>query len=332
MIQHSAPYLGPEEQEAAARVLSSGRLAQGPEVQAFERECAEFLGRSRAVAVSSGTNALALTLRALDVAPDDPIAIPSYACAALLQGAWLSGGRPILCDCLEDGNLDVNDLPPEAVAAVVVHSFGATAELPQAGMVVEDIAQSFGGNCGRSTIAAITSFYATKLMTTGEGGMVFTDDQGLAEFVRDRRDYDNRDTLELRFNFKMTEIQAAIGRVQLKRLPWFLERRAEIAAQYNEGLRHLPLQLPRTHDHVYFRYVIGTEKRDALEKWLNDNGVEAKRPVYRPLHRYHGIGTLPGAERAHDRFLSLPVFPALGCGELKEVVRLVDTFFSTYAG
>ena len=173
---------------------------------------------------------------------------------------------------------------------------------------------------------AITSFFATKLVTTGEGGMLFTDDPDVAEVARDRRDYDNRDDLAPRFNYKMTDLQAAIGRVQLERLPGFLEARRTIAARYREAFHDLPLRLPDPDGHVFFRYVAGSDRRDDIEAHLRECGVEAKRPVYRPMHHHLG-GEFPGAEQAHRTCLSLPIYPSLVDADVKRVIESVRGFF-----
>ncbi|MEK7794231.1 MAG: DegT/DnrJ/EryC1/StrS family aminotransferase, partial [Candidatus Hydrogenedentota bacterium] len=231
-IPHSAPTLGAEEAEAASRIIASGRVAQGAETEAFEKECAEFVGRGYGGAVSSGTAALHLALKVAGMGEGKYVAIPSYACAALVTATHMAGARAALCDCAADFNVPKRKYPQDADAAIVAHLFGKTADFPDAGCIVEDIAQSIGGGTGRTGKTTICSFYATKLMTTGEGGVVLTDDVGVAEELRDMRDYDNRDVYQQRFAYKMTDLQAAIGRVQLRRLPGFIARRREIAERY----------------------------------------------------------------------------------------------------
>jgi len=337
LIQHSAPVIGDEEVEAVSRVLYSGRLAQGPEVEAFEEECAALVGRRHAVAVSSGTAALHLALNALGVDESSTVATPSYACASLLTAISLQRAKPYLCDVGADFNLDTSTLPQKVDATIVPHLFGAPADVPPGPGVIEDIAQSFGGPTGSRAPLAIASFYATKMITTGEGGMVLTDDAALAEHVRDRRDYDNRDDFRERFNYKLTDIQAALGRVQLNRLPGFIERRREIAAQYLEAFRDLPLELPKPQRHVFFRFVVSTKQRDELETHLQDRGIEAKRPVYRPAHQYLEAGDLgqiadsqggyPGSERAHQCALSLPIHPNMLDEDVAGVIDSVRGFY-----
>ncbi|MCP4640991.1 MAG: aminotransferase DegT [bacterium] len=326
IIAHSAPTLGPDEEAAALRVIQSGHLAQGAEVAAFEAECAEAFGRRHVVAVNSGTAALHLALSAVGVPQDAPVAIPSYVCAALATAIGLHGGRPVLCDNRDDGNLDPDAVPAESACVVVPHLFGAPAPLPDHPLVIEDTAQSMGNDTGRASIAAITSFYATKLITTGEGGMLLTDDEGVAGHARDRRDYDNRDSYIQRYNYKMTDLAAAIGRVQVRRLPEFVQRRRAIAAVYSEAFRDLPLALPEREGHVFFRYVVASDRRDALADHLAGCAVDAKRPVYRPMHHHLG-GEFPGADKAHRTFLSLPIYPNLTDPQVAHVVESVRRFF-----
>lgn len=327
MIPHSKPTVGAEEARAVERVLHSGRLAQGPEVEAFEAECAAACGRRYGVAVNSGTAALHLALAALGAGEGDDVAIPSYACAALTTAIRLQRANPVLFDSGFEHNLAAEGIPLSCRYGILVHLFGASAPVPQQDLrLIEDIAQSMGGASGRSAPVAITSFYATKLMTTGEGGMLLTDDADLAEFARDRRDYDNREVDAARHAYKMTEFQAAMGRVQLARLPEFLARRRAIAERYHAGLKDLPVRLPNPDGHVFFRYVVATPHRDALEAFVLERGVEAKRPVYRPAHHYLG-GVFPNAERAHAECLSLPIYPSLVDAEADLVIESVRRFF-----
>ncbi|MBL7648966.1 MAG: DegT/DnrJ/EryC1/StrS family aminotransferase [Candidatus Hydrogenedentes bacterium] len=330
-IPHSRPTIGPEERAAVDRVLRSGNLAQGREVAAFEDECAAVVGRKHGVAVNSGTAALHLALIGMGVSSGDTVAMPSYACAALAQAVAWQGATPVLCDIGADNNIDPERVPDSVMGVIVPHLFGAKARLPKNPSVIEDLAHSIGGPTGNASILAIASFYATKMMTTGEGGMLLTDDEGLAELARDLRDYDHRDDFQVRRAYKMTDFQAAMGRVQLRRLPAFVARRAEIAAQYHAGLAGLPLERPRLEDSVHFRYVIATPERDALEAWLAGRGVGACRPVYRPAHHTLG-GDYPRSERAHGENLSLPIYPGLTTAEASFVIKSLVAFHGAQGG
>jgi len=326
MIAHSKPLIGPEEIAAVTRVLESGRLAQGPEVERFEAACAAVAGRCHAVAVSSGTAALHLALGALGVTLEEPVAAPSYCCASLVTAIRMHGAIPLLCDIGDDYNLAPERVPATCRAAIVPNLFGAPARAPEIPLVIDDIAQSIGGPSRRKAPVAVASFYATKLVTTGEGGVVLTDEEAIADYVRDRRDYDNRDDFQMRYPYKMTEFQAALGTVQLGRLPEFIRRRREIAAYFSEHLRGLPLRLPDAPEHVYFRYVVETECRDDLEAWLQARGIEAKRPVYRPAH-HHLRGHYPRSQQAHEQALSLPIYPALEDGEAEQIVNAIGAYW-----
>jgi dTDP-4-amino-4,6-dideoxygalactose transaminase len=337
-VPHSRPAIGEEEIEAVSNVMRSGKLAQGPEVEAFEQECADCVGRRYAVALSSGTAALHLTLAGLGVDSEGHVAVPDYACAALITATDMARATSHLCDVGRDYLMPADAPPPECDAAIAVHLFGATCALPSSLPVIEDIAQSIGGKTGNGSIAAVASFYATKLLTTGEGGMVLTDDEGLAEFARDHRDYDNRDDLQRRFPYKMTDIQAAMGRVQLRKLPGFLERRRAIAEDYTHGLHGLPLRFPPSENHIFFRYVVGTDRRSELERYLQSQSIEAKRPVYMPSHHYVSDepasprlamqGSYPGAEQAHNEALSIPIHPEMVEHEIEWVIESINRFFN----
>jgi dTDP-4-amino-4,6-dideoxygalactose transaminase len=325
-IPHSKPTIGSAEIVAVQRVLESGQIAQGREVAAFEEACAATVGRKHAVAVNSGTAALHLALIGMGVSSGDTVAIPSYACAALAQAIAWQNATPMLCDIGDDYNLDPAHVPDSVVGVIVPHLFGATAGLPRNPSVIEDLAHSIGGPTGNGSILAIASFYATKMMTTGEGGMLLTDDEGLAELARDLRDYDNRDDFQVRRAYKMTDFQAAMGRVQLKRLPEFIERRAVIAAHYDKCLAGLPVLRPRLNDSVHFRYVIATPERERLVAWLEARGIGAGRPVYRPAHHTLG-GECPRSDRAHNENLSLPIYPELTTAETSIVIRSITAYF-----
>lgn len=335
-IPHSRPLLGRGEQRAASAVIRSGMVAQGKEVACFEREMAMVLERRRAVAVSSGTAALHLALIALGVGERDIVALPSFACAALLHAVDLVGASPRLVDVdPRSFNMDPEDLQRKRhgrlKAVVLPHMFGLPAnveEIASLGLpVIEDCALALGArNRGRPVGAlgelAVVSFYATKMITTGEGGMVLGDRARFSRIVEDRRSYDGRPRFGRRFNYKMTDVQAAIGRVQLGRLTSFTRARQRLASLYSHLLEGGPWELPTESDeHVYHRFVLRVRARGAknLLSRLQRRGIDARRPVFRPLHRYLGLSGFPGADEAHRRALSLPLYPSLPVQDAKRV-------------
>ena len=337
-IPHSRPTLGDEDLQAVAQVLRSGFISQGAQVAAFEREMANTLRVSGGVACSSGTAALHLALLALHVGEGDEVLLPTYACSALLHAVRAVRAVPRFVDCdPRSFNMDPEAArkacSPRVKALIVVHSFGLPAELDSLKSLglplIEAGAQALGGFDGGRPVgsmgdAAVFSFYATKLITTGEGGMLFSNDERILAEGRDLREYDQKEDDRLRFNYKMTDLQAALGLAQLTQLRRFLERRKAIASRYRERLRALPVQLPLDppgREHVYYRFVVkGPLPADHYLAGLQALGVEARRPVFRPLHRYLGLQGFPGAEEAWEKAVSLPLYPSLLDEEVERVV------------
>jgi dTDP-4-amino-4,6-dideoxygalactose transaminase len=321
-------------------VLKSGFIARGDTVAAFEQEMARMLGVKGGVASSSGTAALHLALLALNVGEGDEVLLPTYACSALLHAIRAVRAAPRFVDSDPSTfNVDAESAKkarsPRAKALIVVHSFGLPCDLDALkglGLpLIEASAQALGAlyrgrPVGSIGDAAVFSFYATKLITTGEGGMLLSNNERILDSGRDLRAYDQKEDDRPRFNYKMTDLQAALGLAQLKQLPWFLKRRQVIASIYREGLQALPLQLPHTPRGcvpVYYRYVVkGPLPADAYLGRLQALGVEARRPVFRPLHRYLGLEGFPGAEEAWAKAISLPLYPSLSDAEAE---RIVDT-------
>lgn len=341
-VPHSRPTLGAAEAAAAQRVVLSGQVAQGPEVAAFEAEVARLMGRRHAVAVSSGTAALHLALRALGLGPGDEVLVPSYVCGAPVHAVAAVGARPVLCDIdPATRNADPADAArrctPRCRAAIVPHMFGLPAPVQafaDLGVpVIEDCAMCLGTQVGGAPVGgagelAVCSFYATKVLTSGgEGGMVLTDSDALTDLVRAGREYDHLPASTPRYNYKMTEMAAAVGRVQVRRLPEFVRRRREIAGRYDAGLAATGLALPRCEEgHMYHRYVVAAEGGAGdLEAALSERGVVARRPVHAPLHRDLGLGDdqYPRAARAWTEDLSLPLYPSLSDTEADRVVSAV---------
>lgn len=337
-IPHSRPTLGEADLQALAAVLQSGFISQGAKVAAFEREMAATLGVRGGVATSSGTAALHLALLALGVGEGDEVLIPTYACAALLHAVRAVRAVPRFVDSDPASfNMDPQAArtacSPRAKALIVVHSFGLPAELDDLkglGLpLIEAAAQALGASYGGRPVgsigeASVFSFYATKLITTGEGGMLLANDERILAAGRDLREYDQKEDDRLRFNYKMTDLQAALGLVQLGQLPHFLERRKAIASRYRERLEALPVQLPldpSDREQVHYRFVVtGPLPADHYLGGLQPLGVEARRPVFRPLHRYLGIQGFPGAEAAWEKAVSLPLYPSLRDEEIDRVV------------
>jgi perosamine synthetase len=345
-IPHSRPALGEAEAKAVGEVVRGGWIAQGRQVAAFEQAMAKVTGQAQGVAVSSGTAALYLALMALGTGADDEVVIPSYVCTALWHAVRLTGAKPVLVD-IEPATYQPS---PQAVAraltrrtkaVIVPHMFGLPADietLKSHGIpVIEDCAQTLGvtvhgkpvGGTGELTIC---SFYATKLLTAGEGGMILGRDELLMSRVRALRQYDEQNAPEHAFNYKMTDIQAALGLCQVARLESFLARRRAIAGRYHGAVRHAgltPPTVPPGLEHGYYRYVVRLSGPvgPALDR-ASDPGIGCGRPVDPPIHRYLGLSGFPETDAAWQRALSIPLYPALTDHEVDRIVSALPAIFA----
>ena len=360
-IPIARPVIGDEEVEAVARVLRSGILAHGPEVERFEEEFAEYVGVDYAVAVANGTVALDLVLKAYRVGPGDEVITTPFSFVATANAVLYQGARPVFADIdPETYNIDpdrvVEKITSRTRAIIAVHLYGHPADMKALReiaedhdlILIEDAAQAHGAEChgvkaGAMGDAAAFSFYATKNMTTGEGGMVTTNDRRVAERVRVLRDQGQRGKyrhVTLGFNYRMTSLAAALGRVQLRRLDALNEARRRNAERLTRGLRGLPgIVTPVEREgcrHVYHQYVVRVTggagvSRDELASRLASQGVgvAVHYPTTipdQPLYRKLGI-TCPDcreARRAAREVLSLPVHPALEPGDLDYIVAAVS--------
>jgi len=347
VIPHSRPTLGPDEAKAVSEVIESGYIAEGEQVKNFERAFANFLGSEYAMSTNSGTSALHLTLLAMGIGPGDEVIIPSYVCSALLNAVNYTGATAILADIDPDTyNLDVTDIrrriKTQTKAIIVPHLFGLAADMKSLlGLdvpIVEDCAQSIGATdhqrpVGLLGAAGIFSFYATKVITTGEGGLVVTDSRDIAERIRDLKAYDKRRDDRIRFNYKMNDIQAALGIVQLKQLGSIIRRRREIAQRYNRAFKSFHLKRPPTDTgHIYFRYVLGL-KMDA-GPWIRElarMGITCDRPIHFPLHQRLKLDGYPATEKAWHQSLSIPIYPTLTDAEISRVIESVTRCYEKFS-
>lgn len=330
VIAHSRPTLGPEEERAAVRVFRSGMVGGGKEVELFERELEEAVGRGRAVAVHTGSAALHLALLGLGIGPGDRVILPTYTCAAVMNAVRYTGAEGVLADVSPDTcNLDPDDvkrrLRAGTKAIIAPHMMGRPApvrELRALGVpVVEDCAMALGARVGREGDVAAYSFYATKMIATGHGGAVLARDRAVVRRIADLVDYDNREDYRVRYNYRMSALTAAVGRAQLAKVADFVKRRRRIADYYHGTLE---LGDPPA-GHVFYRFVLRTGPVERFVRFMASRGVECKRPVFRPLHRYFApaSGVFPGAEDLHRHWASIPLYPSLRRDEMERVARAV---------
>jgi dTDP-4-amino-4,6-dideoxygalactose transaminase len=354
-IPPAKPIIGDEEREAVDRVLRSGMVAQGPEVAAFEQEFSEHFVQGRpVVAVNSGTSGLHLGLLAAGVGAGDEVIVPSFTFAATGNAVALTGATPVFVDI----EPETFTLDPEAVAAAItpktkgvlpVHLYGHPARMRELGTIAadrgialyEDAAQAHGAALDGRPVGtfgewAMFSLYPTKNMTSGEGGMVSTVDDAFARRVRllrnqgMERQYENE---VIGFNARMTDIHAAIGRVQLTKVDAWTAQRRSNAAFLDANLRGVVIPpVAEGAVHVYHQYTVRVvEDRDGFVRALKEeHGVGSG--VYYPIpnHRLPSLAPyapgldLPETERAAREVVSLPVHPSLSQDDLDRIVTAVD--------
>ena len=360
MIPIAAPDVGETVRTAVDEVLESGMLADGPEVRAFEAEFADYCGATHGVATSNGTTALQATLEAFDIGDGDRVLTTPFSFIATANAIRLTGAEPVFADIdSETFNLDPaaarSVAQSEDVDAILaVHLYGLPAEMDPLGELaaeldvplIEDAAQAHGATyrderVGSIGDAACFSFYPTKNMTTGEGGVVTTDrddiDRALRKFINHGRDPEGAGGYEhvsVGHNFRMTSIAAAIGRTQLERLPEFIEVRRANAVRLSAGLADVdgvttPFE-PKHMNHVYHQYTIRTERRDDLAEYLDANGVGTGIYYPTPIHEQPAYADVsasaPIAEWAAEEELSLPVHPEVSADDVDHIVEVIADY------
>ncbi len=355
-IAMSAPDLDESDVQAVAKTLRSGVLALGPEAEAFERACADLAGTSHAVAVSSGTAGLHLIVRALGIGPGDEVLVPSFTFAASVNAILYEGATPVFVDVEPDTlNLNPKEIEarrtPATRAVMVVDVFGHPAEwdeVKQAGAglkLIDDCCEALGaryrgqplGGLGR---AGCFAFYPNKQITTGEGGMIVTNDSELADLCRSMRNQGRGrmgawlEHERLGFNYRMDELSAALGRSQFARLDSLLAKRARVAAWYTERIQRVDgIEPPKLRGHVdmsWFVYVVRLSSgidRGGVIRALEADGIPS-RAYFSPIHLQPYIrdrlnikeGMLPVTEAISQETLALPFHGNLTEGEVDRVV------------
>ena len=354
MIPAAKPLIGDEERAAVDRILRSGMLAQGPEVAAFEEEFSKHVGGRHCVAMNSGTSALHLGFIAGGIKPGDEVIVPSFSFAATANSVVLAGGVPVFADIdPKTFNIDpthVESLITKKTKAIMpVHLYGHIAAMDELNaiaakhnlIVFEDAAQGHlaslnGKNSGEFSKVASFSFYPTKNMTSGEGGMCVTDSAEVARMLKLLRNQGQEIRYKnevVGFNTRMTDIHAAIGRVQLAKLPGWTKKRQENAAYLNANLKNVvvPHVAPGT-THSYHQYTIlipgkDAGKRDEFIKRIGEKGVGSGVYYPTPIHRLPSFNLdlhLPVTEEIIKECVSLPIYPTLTQEELSTIVSVVN--------
>jgi dTDP-4-amino-4,6-dideoxygalactose transaminase len=355
-IPLSRPPVDDEVKQAVLSVIDSRQYILGPQCQAFEDELAHYVGVGHCVLTSSATAALWLGLRALGVKAGDEILVPSHTAFPTVEAICFAEATPVFVDADPWYTMDAADaaarVTPRTVGMVPVHLYGQPVDVAAirelAGRLglwmLEDCAQAHGaawhgrkvGGFGR---AGVFSFYPSKNLTVmGDGGALVTDDDELAARCRRLRDHGRASKYlhsEIGFNLRFNEIQAAIGRVLLRRLDAANERRRALAARYQRGLAGLPLALPSERAgarHVYHLYVVRTPRRQALAAHLEARGIQTGVHYPVPAHLQPAVDpfmppALPATERLVDEILTLPISAGHTDAEIDAVVDAVRSFF-----
>ena len=352
MILAAKPIIGDDEREAVDRVLRSGMLAQGPEVAAFEEEFSKFAGGYKCVAVNSGTSALHMALVAADIKAGDEVIVPSFTFAATANSVALTGATPVFVD-IDPRTFNIDPaaieaaITPKTKAIQPVHLYGQPAQMDKIQeiakkhslLILEDAAQShlatFNGQyVGSFGIAGTFSFYPTKNMTSGEGGMISCATDEFARICKLLRNQGMEKRYEneiVGFNTRMTDIHAAIGRAQLAKVEEWTKARQRNAKFLNENLSGVitPYLIPNA-VHVYHQYTIrvtGHNRVKFAEEMTKrgvGNGVYYPIPVHE-LPSFKSKLDLPNTTAACNEVISIPVHPSLTQQDLETVVEVINT-------
>jgi len=355
-IPLSRPPVDDEVKAAVIAAVESGQYILGPECKAFEREFAAYNGAKHAVLTTNATAALWMVIKAFGAKAGDEVLVPAHTAFPTVEAICFAGVTPVFVDIDETYTVDVKDAAAKVTSRTVgfipVHLYGHPANLPAVQelcakhklWLLEDCAQAHGstwqgkkvGSFGR---AGIFSFYPSKNLTVmGDGGLLVTDDDEVAARCRRLRDHgrQNKDIhVEIGFNLRFNDIQAAVGRVLLRRLDAMNDHRRKLAARYTAGLAGLPLVLPaetRGARHVYHLYVVRTPQRDQLAAFLKDKGVATgiHYPVAchrQPAVEYLKPPPLEHTERIVKEILTLPISAGHTEAEIDEVVAGIKAFF-----
>lgn len=358
MISIGRPLLGHEEIDAVTKVLNSGMIAQGPKVKEFENAFSEYIGCEYSVAINSGTSALHVSLLAHGIGKGDEVITTPFSFIATANSILYTGAKPVFADIRPD----TYSIDPEKVqekishktkAIIPVHLYGHPAEMKAIMevaeenklIVIEDACQAHGAIYKRKRVGSFGtgafSFYPTKNMTTSEGGMLTINDRHIAEKAKMVRAHGSKVRYLhecLGFNFRMTDISAAIGLVQLGKLESFTATRQKNAALLTTGLKGISWidtpKIAKACSHVFHQYTIRTEKRNELASFLKENGVGTGIHYPIPIHKqpfYRELGYtdfLPVAEKASREVISLPVHPGVSEENVQYIIEVIKEFFT----
>ena len=351
MIPIAKPVIGEEEKQAVLKVLDSGMIAQGKKVKEFEDEFAKYIGVKHAVATSSGTTALHTALLSLGIKKGDEVITTSFTFIATANSILFTRAKPVFVDIEEDTfNIDPSliqkKITPKTKAILPVHLYGnpcnmnAIMEIADDNnlAVVEDACQAHGASVNNKKTGSFAtgcfSFYPTKNITSGEGGMITTNDSKIDETARMIREHGSKEKYYhkiIGYNYRMTDIQAAIGAEQLKKLDVFNKKRIENALYLNKSLKNVKTPVIKEGcKHVFHQYTIRVKNRDKLIKILKEHGIGTSIYYPLPVHKqepYRELGyndKLPVTEKICEEALSLPIHPSVTKEELDKIIKIIN--------
>lgn len=330
-INHSRPYFDTRDEQALSGVLKDAFLSTGARNKTLGKLLGKILQKKYAIATQSGTDALSAALQVLKLKKDTKVAVPAYICSAPLDALALNDCVPVPVD-IEKQNLAIsieqtNELKnPGAIIAAHLFGFPAPFHKIEHQHLIEDCAQTLcaevdGKPVGSMGDFAICSFYATKLLTTGHGGAIAVDDETLFQEIQNLFNHDKQENWYPHWHFELSDLNAALGISQLEKLGSFLEERKTIAKRYMLAMGEKK-PLPNS---IFSRFLVIAESNlPSLVEKFNVAGIEAKRPVYKPLFQYLGLSPeqYPNAQWAHDHIISIPIYPGLTDSE----INYVETF------
>ena len=332
-INHSKPYFNSNDFDSVKDVLTRAYTTNGPVAAEIAKMSASLLGKKYGIAVQSGTDALTTAFKILDLPKYSEVAVPAYVCSAPLDALSIASLKPKVIDIDKDTlSISINQLNGGIINSYVLatHLFGIPAPIYKIknSFIIEDCAQTLateidGRKVGSMGDVSVCSFYSTKLIAAGHGGIIAVDSELLFNKINDLLVHDNREDWKLHYHFLMSDFNAALAKSQLLKLDDMILRRKAIAKRFlaasgeKESIERV----------VYSRFlVIAFDGADKLIKKFNEAGIEAKRPVYKPLFKYLNLPPeeFPNAEWAHNSIVSVPIYPALTEIEIEYIEHFLE--------
>ncbi len=346
-IAHNKPTIEEEEIRAVEKVLRSNSLIGGKEAYLFEQQMKDYVGMKYAAAVISGTSSLHLSLLAMEIEPDDEIIVPTYTAADILNAIFYVKAKPIVCDIEKNScNIDIKQIQKKITkktkAMIIPHTFGIPIDIEKIKQfnipIIEDCAQALGSKYDGKVLGSfgdisIFSFYATKLITTGQGGIVMTNNRKYYSFIKDVINYNARKYYLVRYNYPMTDIAASIGNIQIKKLPAFIKKRQELAKEYikilkDKSISSVPDVL--SPDINPFRFLLkfsDTQQQKKVKAQFREAKIDAINPIKR-YELFHNLLKLnpedfPHSENFVQTVLSIPIYPSLTSEEAERILDVL---------